>query len=82
MAVATHGRFEWMGCSRWESAGFDGSILVDLMEGASMIQGNCLNDSGTDNTVSFMREEERVSGAPAFASIYRDGMFEGELVVY
>ena len=30
-AVATRGRFGWTGCSQWESAGVDGSIIDDLM---------------------------------------------------
>ena len=63
--MATRGPFEWTGCGRWESAGFDGSFVADSMAESSMIRGNCLDDSATDNASSFMREEERVRETPA-----------------
>ena len=60
-AVATRSRFEWTGSGRWESAGFNGSFVVDSMEGASMIQVNCLNDLVTMLVPSCVKKRETLA---------------------
>ena len=41
-AVATRGCLEWTGCGQWESAGFDGSFVGDLMAVSLVIRGRMM----------------------------------------